>query len=55
MNKCEDCGLPINACNALAVYREVADLLMSGRVDRAKERVESARMFEEAFNQERRG
>lgn len=54
MNYCQECGLPIPACNALARYRKAGDELLRGRIDVAKNFIRSAREFEEQFDRERR-
>lgn len=47
MKTCEECGLPIAACNALAMYRKAAEHYKRGRPDDAERCVESAEEFYE--------
>lgn len=49
---CDECGLPILACNALALYRLSAKELERGRLDEAKNYAEAAR---EAYDEFRAG
>lgn len=49
MKICEECGLPILACNAMAMYRKAAEEMGRGRLDQAKSYAESAREWEEEF------
>ena len=50
---CEECGLPITICNALASYRRAAKYIDAGRIEQAKDAAATAREFEADFNAQR--
>ena len=50
---CEECGLPITICNALASYRRAAKHIDAGRVEQAKDAAATAREFEADFSTQR--
>lgn len=54
MNICEECGLPIYACNALAAYRKGVEEMARGRSQQAAEYFDVAKDHEAQFNAERR-
>lgn len=54
MNLCEECGLPILACNALALYRIAKERLDLGRIDEAKQMAASAWDCHQQFEKARR-
>lgn len=49
---CEECGLPIKACNALAMYRIAHRQIERGRVEDAKEAGRSANDWYQKFRAE---
>lgn len=46
--RCQECGLPIRVCSALAMYRKAATEIDRERWSRVKEYIEIAREFDTA-------
>lgn len=52
-NLCQECGLPLSVCSALASYRKMAEELDRGRIDEAKRYAETAREYHDKFENSR--
>jgi hypothetical protein len=49
MEACHECGLPMSACSALALYRYAIQAFEQGRVEVAKEYAASARLHYDRY------
>jgi len=49
MTNCKECGLPIDACNAMAMYRRCAEEVERGRMDQAEAYAASAKAWYDQF------
>lgn len=54
MNICDECGLPIKACNANAVYQMAARNLERGDTESAKKLMKEAQSWHDEFMKEHR-
>jgi hypothetical protein len=52
MNLCRECGLPIKACNALAMYRRSHGLFKREKIGEADEAANSANDWYQQFKAE---
>lgn len=49
---CQECGLPIKVCNALASYRYAIERVRQGNMIAALDFAESAKTFHDAYLEE---
>ena len=54
MNICEECGLPIKACNALAMYRDAVAHFRVGLQERGLDDADRAKEWYDKFRKEQR-
>lgn len=52
---CDECGLPISVCNAIALYRRVVHLVQKGQIELALEVAAYAQDEINDWEDERRG
>lgn len=53
MSLCKECDLPMDACNALASYREAVKYFKLGRAEEAGRYAESAEEFYDSYRKVR--